>query len=299
MNLRTQTTHEWKMYPIEFPVRKQNREWPRGIQRSRSQCMYDWKWFILHDCFTCTPIILKLHTQTPHQTRKRPIYLGSKGQRPRSQCIYIWKMFMSHYFYPLHPSSWNHIQTPSQWRICPIDFRIERLKNNTWITENCLCRIIAFPVHLSSWTSHTDSPWIEYVSCWCWGQQVKGQGHKAWITENCLCCIIAISLLTYVPYWFSSEKVKGEGHNALISENGLCRIKLLSLKFTLIIKKLPMSRGCALLIFGSKGQRPRSQCMNYRKLFTSHNCYPFTPIIMKPHTQTSHELRMFPIDFEV
>ena len=28
-------------------------------------------------------------------------------------------------------------------------------------------------------------------------------------------------------------------------------------------------------------------------------CFPFTPIIMKLHMQTPHELRMCPIDFEV
>ena len=31
----------------------------------------------------------------------------------------------------------------------------------------------------------------------------------------------------------------------------------------------------------------------------NHNCYPFTHIIMKLHTQTSHEWRMCPIDFWV
>ena len=31
----------------------------------------------------------------------------------------------------------------------------------------------------------------------------------------------------------------------------------------------------------------------------AHNCFPFTPIIMKLHTQTPHEARMCPIDFEV
>ena len=46
-------------------------------------------------------------------------------------------------------------------------------------------------------------------------------------------------------------------------------------------------------------QRSRSQCINYRKWFRAHNCFPFTPIIMKLHMQTPHESRMCPIDFEV
>ena len=33
--------------------------------------------------------------------------------------------------------------------------------------------------------------------------------------------------------------------------------------------------------------------------FPVHNCFPFTPIIMKLHMQTLHEARMCPIDFEV
>ena len=63
--------------------------------------------------------------------------------------------------------------------------------------------------------------------------------------------------------------------------------------------RLPMSLGCALYIFGSKCQRSRSQCTYYRKWFMLHNWFPFTPIIMKLHTQTLHESRMCPIDFGV
>ena len=33
--------------------------------------------------------------------------------------------------------------------------------------------------------------------------------------------------------------------------------------------------------------------------FPVHNCFPFTPTIMKLHMQTSHESRMCPTDFEV
>ena len=63
--------------------------------------------------------------------------------------------------------------------------------------------------------------------------------------------------------------------------------------------RLPMRQGCALYILRSKGQRSRSQCINYWKWFPAHNCFPFTPIIMKLHMQTPYEARMCPIDFEV
>ena len=48
-----------------------------------------------------------------------------------------------------------------------------------------------------------------------------------------------------------------------------------------------------------KGQRSRSQCINYWKWFPAHNCFPVTPLIMKLHMQTPHEARMCPIDFEI
>ena len=60
-----------------------------------------------------------------------------------------------------------------------------------------------------------------------------------------------------------------------------------------------MRQGCALWILRSKGQRSRSQCINYWKWFPAHNRFPFTPIIMKLHMQTRHEARMCPIDFRV
>ena len=63
--------------------------------------------------------------------------------------------------------------------------------------------------------------------------------------------------------------------------------------------RLPMRQGCALYILRLKGQRSRSQCINYWKWFPAHNCFPFTPIIMKLHMQTPHEARMCPIDFKV
>ena len=44
-------------------------------------------------------------------------------------------------------------------------------------------------------------------------------------------------------------------------------------------------------------QMSRSQCIDFWKWFVLHNCIPFTPIIMKLHTKTSHQSRMFPIDF--
>ena len=61
---------------------------------------------------------------------------------------------------------------------------------------------------------------------------------------------------------------------------------------------LPLSQGWALSASGSKGQRSRSQCIDYWKWLMSHNCFPFTPIIMELNTKTPHESRMCPMDVE-
>ena len=131
----------------------------------------------------------------------------------------------------------------------------------TWIQ-----RIISFPLHISSWNFTHRLPMS-------WGYALlilgsKGQRSRSQCIDyrNSLCRII--SFLLHLSSW----------------------------NFT---HRLPMSRGCALFIFGSKGQRSRSQCIDYRKRFMSHNFFPFTPIIMKLHTQTPHESRICPTYFGV
>ena len=103
------------------------------------------------------------------------------------------------------------------------------------------------------------------------------------------------------PIYFGVKKVKGQDHNALITENGLCRIIAIPLQISSgnFTYRLPMRWGCALFILGSKGQRSRSQGMDYWKWKLVHNWFPFTPIIMKLRTQTPHEVKMYPIDFGV
>ena len=115
-------------------------------------------------------------------------------------------------------------------------------------------------------TSHAVSPWVEYGPYGLWGQKFKGQGHNARITENGFLCITASPL--HLSLW-----------------NFTC--------------SLPMIQVCALWNLGSKGQRSRSQCKDYWKWFLAHNCFPFTPIFMKLHMQSPHELSMDPMDFGV
>ena len=81
---------------------------------------------------------------------------------------------------------------------------------------------------------------------------------------------------------------KGQGHNARITENGFLRITasplhLSSWNYTC---SLPMSQVWTLWTLGSKGQRSRSQCKDHWKRILAHNCFPFTPILMKLYMQS-------------
>ena len=96
-------------------------------------------------------------------------------------------------------------------------------------------------------------------------------------------------------------EVKCQGHNALITENGLCCI--IALPFHLLswnfIQRLPMSRGCALRVSGSKGQRSRSHCIDYLKWLLVYNCFPFTSAFIELHTQIPSESRICPNDIGI
>ena len=50
-------------------------------QRSRSQCNDYWKWFLAHNCFPFTPIFMKLHMQSPHESSMDPMDFGVKRSK--------------------------------------------------------------------------------------------------------------------------------------------------------------------------------------------------------------------------
>ena len=162
-----------------------------------------------------------------------------------------------------------HMQSPHESSMDPFDLRVKRSKVK--VIMQGLLKMVSCAKLLPLYTyphetSHAVSPWVE---CGLYG--LKGQ------------------------------KVKGQGHNARITENGFLRITasplhLSSWNFTC---SLPMSGVWTLWTLGSKGQRSRSQCKDYQKRILVHNCFPFTPILMKLHMQSPHELSMEPMDFGV
>ena len=52
-----------------------------------------WKWFMVHNCFPFTPIIMKNHSQTPNESRICPIDFWIK--KAKSPCTDYWKELCS------------------------------------------------------------------------------------------------------------------------------------------------------------------------------------------------------------
>ena len=146
------------------------------------------------------------------------------------------------------------------WRCALLIHGSKGQGHNALITKNGICGIIDFPLHLSSWNFTCRLP----MSWGCVLLILGSKRSKVKVTMHWLlkmvCCIIALPL--HLSSW----------------------------NFT---HRLPMSWGCV----GVK--RSRSQCIDYWKWYMSHNCFSFTPVIMKLHMQTPHELRICPIDFGV
>ena len=104
------------------------------VKRSRPQCIYYWKWFMLHNSFAITSIIMKIHTQTPHELRVFPVDFGV--QRSRSQCIDYWKWLLAHHWFPFINTIMKlHTQTPHQSTICPYTgtCMVKTLGNLNWL----------------------------------------------------------------------------------------------------------------------------------------------------------------------
>ena len=96
-------------------------------QRSRSQCIDNLKWFMLHNCCPFTFIIIKLHTKTLHELRMCPTGFGVK--RSRSQCIDNWKWLMLYNCFPFTSIIIKlHTKTLHELRMCPMGFGVKRSK---------------------------------------------------------------------------------------------------------------------------------------------------------------------------
>ena len=99
----------WWNFTCSLPICRVWALWTLGSkgQRSRSQCKDYWKWFLAHNCFPFTPIFMKLHMQSPHESSMCPMKYRVKGQRSRSHTRITENGFLHITASPLHLSWWN------------------------------------------------------------------------------------------------------------------------------------------------------------------------------------------------
>ena len=228
-------------------------------QRSRSWRMVIWKWFPYDNWLCNQPMIMKLHTLTPHESRMCPIDFGSKGQRSRSWRMVIWKWSTE-----IMVADLNLLGSVGDLYCFSNTFSMLFWK---WFPDdNWLCNQPMI-MKLHTLTPH------EFVGVG--GGPVLLQQYFQYAF---ICC----------PYMLP-----------LLFENGFRTItdSVINLWSWNFIHLLTMSQGCALLILRSKGQR--SWRMVIWKWFPDDNWLCNQPMIMKLHTLTHHESRMRPIDFEV
>ena len=85
--------------------------------------------FPAHYCFPFTPIIMKLHMQTPHEARMCPIDFEVKRSKVKVTMHKLLKMVSAHNCFPFTSIIMKlHMQTPHESRMCPIDFEVKRSK---------------------------------------------------------------------------------------------------------------------------------------------------------------------------
>ena len=88
--------------------------WPWG-QKVKGQGHNAWgqvKWFYVHNCFPFTPILMKLHRHTPHESRMGPVDFRVKRLKVKVPMHGVrLNGFMCITASPLHQSSWNFTGT--------------------------------------------------------------------------------------------------------------------------------------------------------------------------------------------
>ena len=126
------------LYTYHHETSHKDSPWVEGVpcgcrgQRSRSQCIDYWKWFLLHSCFILTPKIMNLHTQTPYELRMCFIDVGFK--RSRSQCIDYWKWFLAHNYFPF-TSAIIKLNTQIPCESCLNDIWVINLESLNWLPQ--------------------------------------------------------------------------------------------------------------------------------------------------------------------
>ena len=124
-------------------------------QRSRSQCKDYWKWFLAHNCFPFTPILMKLHMQSPHESSINPMDFGVKRSKVKVTMQGLLKKVSCTLLLPLYTYLDETSHAVSPWVVYkPYGLWGQKVKgqgHNARITEKGFLCITASPLHLSSW----------------------------------------------------------------------------------------------------------------------------------------------------
>ena len=302
-------------------------------QRSRSWRMVIWKWFPDDNWLCNQPMIMKLHTLTPHEfvgVGGGPVLLQQYFQYAFICCPYMLPLLFENGFRTITDSvinlwSWNfiHLLTMSQGCALLI-LRSKGQGHGAWLFENGFRTITDSVINLWSWN------FIHLLTmsqgCALLILRSKGQRSRSWrmviispppvkpegtIGLHCLSVSLSVRHTSLsigvgggpvlLQQYFQYAFICCPYMLPLLFENGFRTItdSVINLWSWNFIHLLTMSQGCALLILRSKGQRSRSWRMVIWKWFPDDNWLCNQPMIMKLHTLTHHESRMRPIDFEV
>ena len=193
--------------------------------KGQDHCIDSWKWFMAQNWFF-TPIIMKLHTKIPQESRILPLDFEVKV---KSQCtINYWKMVYDALLLSLYTYNHETSHTDFSWvKHVPYWFWGQDVKGyNALITENGLSCLIAFYLHQQSWNFTQKLPMGRGLN-----SRSKGQWSRSQCIDSCK-WFMALNCFPIhynhesshtdsqwvedVPFWFQGQKVKGQGHNALI-----------------------------------------------------------------------------------
>ena len=177
-------------------------------QRSRSQCNNYWKWFLVHNCFPFSPIFMKLHMQSIHESSMCSMKFRVK--RSRSQCKDYWKWLLVHNCFPFTPIFMKlHMQSPHESSMDPYGLWGQKVKgqgHNARITEKGFWRITASPLHLSWWNFTCSLPMSRVWTLWTLGskgQRSRSQCKDCWrrfLAHNCFPFLVhKLESLNWLP----------------------------------------------------------------------------------------------------
>ena len=147
----------WWNFTCSIPMSWVWTLWTLGSkgQRSRSQCKDYWKWFLAYNCFPFTPIFMKLHMQSPHESSMCPIKFRVKRSKVKVTMQGLLKMVSWALLLPLYTYLDETSHAVSPWvEYRPYGLWGQKVKgqgHNARVTEKGFWRITASPIWCITW----------------------------------------------------------------------------------------------------------------------------------------------------